>query len=103
MIDNIAIFNCTLLQVDALKDDGGWYWNNLFKLESGIMISEDSDLLNSSRKLLKYFRDNLGVLSEYSKGRVCIDWGHDIADGVMITVCNKNTGEPLFAISSIHN
>lgn len=101
-MNNTTVFNCTLLQIDAWKDCDGWQWNNLFKLESGIMISEDSDLLKSSRKLLKYFRDNLGVLSEYSKGRVTIDWGHDIMGDVMITVCNKNTGEPLFALSSVH-
>jgi len=97
------MYNCTLLQIDAIKDEcGGWDWNNLSKLESGIMITDDSELLTSSRKLLKYFRDNLQVLSEYSKGRVSIDWNNDIMDGVLITVCNKNTGEPIFALSSIH-
>lgn len=99
---NTTVYNCSLIQVDAWKECDGWQWNNIFKLESGIMISEDSDILKSSRKLLKYFRDNLGVLSVYSKGRVSIDWNNDIIDGVLLTVCNKNTGEPLFALSSIH-
>lgn len=98
------MYNCTLLQIDAIKDEcgGGWDWNNLFKLESDIMISDDSELLTSSRKLLKYFRDDLQVLSEYSKGRVSIDWNNGIVDDVLITVCNKNTGEPIFALSSMH-
>jgi len=101
-MENTVVYNCTLIQIDAWKEEGVWQWNNLFKLESGIMISEDAGILKSSRNLLKYFRDNLGVLSEYSKGRVSIDWNNDIMDGVLITVCDKNTGEPLFAISSIH-
>ena len=65
-----TVYNCKLIQINAWRDEcGEWSWNDLFKLESEIMISEDSELLKSSRKLLKYFRDNLGVLSEYSKGR----------------------------------
>ena len=101
-MEDVTVYNCKLIQVDAWKDECGWFWNDLFTLESGIMISDDSDLLTSSRKLLKYFRDSLGVLNEYSKGRVSIDWNNDIMDGVLITVCSKNTGEPLFALSSIH-
>ena len=67
-MENTTVYNCTLLQIDAWRDSNfGWSWNNIYKLESGICISEDSDLLKSSRKLLNYFRDNLGVLSDYSK------------------------------------
>lgn len=97
------MYNCKLIQIDACRDiDGGWFWNNMFTIEEGICISDDSDLLKSSRKLLKYFRDNLGVLSEYSKGRVSIEWNNDLMDGLLLVVCNKNTGEPLFALSSVH-
>lgn len=96
------VYNCTLISIDAWRDEDGWFWNDLHKMEEGIMITEDSDLLTSSRKLLKYFRDNLCVLNENSKGKVTVDFNNDIMDGVLLTIHHKGTGEPLFALSSIH-
>ena len=96
-------YKCKLLSIDAWRDpEGGWDWNNISAIEEGIFIAEDSELLSSSRKLLKYFRDNLCVLSDKSKGRVFVDFGHDLMDGVLIVVHHKGTGEPLFALSSVH-
>ena len=96
-------YKCKLLSIDAWRDpEGGWDWNNISAIEEGIFIAEDSELLDSSRKLLKYFRDNLCVLSDKSKGRVFVDFGHDLMDGVLIVVHHKGTGEPLFALSSVH-
>ena len=95
-------YNCKLLSIDAWRDECGWYWNDFHTLESGIIIAHDSDIIKSPRKLLRYMRDNLGCLSEYSKGRVSVDFNHGMIDGVLITVHNKSTGEPLFALSSIH-
>jgi len=96
-------YKCKLLSIDAWRDpEGGWDWNNISAIEEGIFIAEDSELLSSSRKLLKYFRDNLCVLSDKSKGRVFVDFGYDIMDGVLIVVHHKGTGEPLFALSSVH-
>ena len=96
-------YKCKLLSIDAWRDpEGGWDWNNISTIEEGIFIAEDSELLTSSRKLLKYFRDNLCVLSDKSKGRVFVDFGHDIMDGVLVVVHHKGTGEPLFALSSVH-
>ena len=93
----------TLLSIDAWKDpDGGWFWNDMLKLEEDIWVPEDSSLHTSNRSLLKYFRENLGVLNDYSKGRVAIDRNDDIMDGVLWVVCSKNTGQPIFALSSIH-
>ena len=96
-------YKCKLLSIDAWRDpDGGWDWNNISTIEEGIFIAEDSELLSSSRKLLKYFRDNLCVLSDKSKGRVFVDFGHDLMDGVLVVVHHKGTGAPLFALSSVH-
>ena len=97
-------YKCKLLSIDAWRDpEGGWDWNNISTIEEGIFIAEDSDLLTSSRKLLKYFRDNLCVLSDKSKGRVFVDFSNDVLSGcVLIVVHHKGTGEPLFALSSVH-
>ena len=99
---DVFYYTCKLLSIDAWRDGDGWYWNNISTIEEGIFIAEDSDLLSSSRKLLKYFRDNLCVLSDKSKGRVFVDFGHDLMDGVLVVVHHKGTGEPLFALSSVH-
>ena len=96
-------YKCKLLSIDAWRDpEGGWDWNDMHTIEEGICIAEDSDLLSSSRKLLKYFRDNLCVLSDKSKGRVFVDFGNDVMDGVLVVVHHKGTGAPLFALSSVH-
>jgi len=97
-------YKCKLLSIDAWRDpEGGWYWNDISTIEEGICIAEDSELLSSSRKLLKYFRDNLCVLSDKSTGRVFVDFGHDLMDGVLVVVHHKGSGEPLFALSSVHD
>lgn len=94
-------YNCKLISIDAWRDDCGWYWNDCHKMESGIIIAQDSKILTSPRAFLRYMRDTMECLSEYSKGRVGVEFNNDI-DGVFIVVNNKNTGEPLFALSSIH-
>ena len=99
---DVFYYTCKLLSIDAWRDGDGWYWNNISTIEEGIFIAEDSELLSSSRKLLKYFRDNLCVLSDKSKGRVFVDFGNDIMGGVLIVVHHKDTGEPLFALTSVH-
>jgi hypothetical protein len=88
-----------LLNIDALHDGDGWYWNDLRYIERGIYIADDSKLLSSNRALLKYMRDNLGVLSEYSKGRVSVEREYD---NEIITVCDKSNRQPLVALSCVH-
>jgi len=96
-------YRCKLLSIDAWRSpEGGWDWNGIHSIEEGIFIAEDCALLTSSRKLLKYFRDNLCVLSDKSKGKVFVDFNGDIVGGVLLAVHSKATGEPLFALSSIH-
>ena len=99
---DVFYYTCKLLSIDAWRDGGGWYWNDMHTIEEGICIAEGSDLLSSSRKLLKYFRDNLCVLSDKSKGKVFVDFGYDLMDGVLVVVHHKGTGAPLFALSSVH-
>lgn len=100
-MDNVEYFKCSLLSIDAWRDDGGWDWNDLHKVEEGIMIAEDSPIINDARKCLKWFRDQ-GFLTEYSKGKCKVDFNNDIIDGLLIVIENKNTGEPVLALSSVH-
>lgn len=100
--DGTTYYRCALLSIDAWKEEGGWQWNDIFIAERDIWIAEDSKVLSSPRMAAKYFRDSLGALNEHSKGRVRMDMGNDIMDGVLIVVESKNTGEPVFALSSMH-
>ena len=79
----------TLYQVESLNDGMGWSWNNWWKLEEGIWF--DPSVLDSARKLLKYCRDKLQILSEESKGKLCID-----DDGYNVCI-NLRNGETIFA------
>lgn len=95
-------YKCKLLSIDAWRSpDGGWDWNNMHTLEEGIMIRQDSQVLSSPRSALAYMR-GAGWLNEYSKGRVRVDMGEDLVDGVCLVVEARSTGEPLFALTSIH-
>ena len=78
-----------LLSVDCLNDGEGWSWNSWYKLEYGIWLHPD--ILFSPRKLLKYCRDHLGILSLESKGKVQID-----DDGYNVSIQTRN-GCTLFA------
>lgn len=103
VVDEEQYHRCQLISIDAWKEpEGGWFWNDLNKIEEGIYIAEDSKVLNSSRSAIKYFRENLGVLNDNSKGKVSIDFNNDIMDGVLLVVSARGTGEPLFALSSVH-
>lgn len=102
ILDDFKYHNCTLISIDAWRDsEGGWDWNDMHKVEHDIMISEDSDILSNSRKCLAWFRQQ-GWLTDASKGKVRVDFNDDIIDGILIVIENKNTGEPILALSSIH-
>lgn len=88
----------SLLSIDAWRDEGGWYWNNVHYLEREIYILE-SEL--TPRKIARMLRDKFGVLSEHSKGRIRIDMHPEYMDW-FIEICAKGTGEPIFALSTIH-
>jgi len=94
-------YNCKLLSIDAWRDECGWYWNNAIAEEHGIYIGHDSRLLDNTRRMLAWMREQ-GFLTEASKGKVTIDWHNEIIDGLLVEVCCKSTGEPIVALSSIH-
>ena len=94
-------YHCTLLSIDAWRDECGWQWNDMFKVERDIYIAHDSRLLDNTRLMLAWMRQQ-GWLTEQSKGKLTIDWHNEMADGLLCEVLNKNTGEPILALSSIH-
>lgn len=71
-------------------EPGSWEWNNWFTV--GNIDKAEFEKLDTNRKLIRWFREE-GFISDYSKGRICID-----DDQYNIVVCDKNTFEPLFAI-----
>jgi len=79
-----------ILSIDAWREQGGWQWNNWFKV--GEISKEDFEKLDNNRKILKYFRDE-GYLSDGSKGKVAVE-----DDQYNIVVLKKSTREPLYAI-----
>lgn len=86
-----------LVSIDAWRNEcGGWDWNNSYKIEDGIMLPDDI----TARKLLRFMRDS-GWLTESSKGRVSIDWHNEMFEP-FIEILDKNTGEPLLALTTIH-
>jgi hypothetical protein len=101
--ENPEFIKVNLLSIEAWKNaENMWDWNNIAVIERNIFIREDSEILTSPRKAIRYFREYLGVLNENSKGKVKVDLGDHIVDGVLIEIQDKNTGEPLFALSSLH-
>lgn len=87
-----------LLQVDSVKSiEGYWEWNNAYFIERDIYISE-SEL--TPRKIAKFLRES-GYLSDYSKGRIRVDLHPEYCDW-FIEILDKNTSEPIFALSTIH-
>ena len=87
--ENEKMIKTHLLQVDDWHDGESWSWNNWFKLEEGIYLHEST--LNSSRKLLRFCRDKLEILTNESKGKIKIE-----DDGYNVNI-QLRTGETLFA------
>lgn len=80
-----------ILSIDAWAgmERGIWEWNNWHHVGNfpAALIGE------SSRKILKYFREELGMLNENSAGRVSIE-----DDGYNIVILEKSNRRPLYAI-----
>lgn len=79
----------SILSIDAWRYDGGWTWNQWYKV--GTCDVKICDL--KPRALLAYLRSE-GFLSEHSKGRVAID-----DDQYNVVIVDKNTRKPLFALA----
>ena len=86
-----------LVYIEAWRDcDGGWDWNDWYTVEDGVYLGNGI----TARRLLKFMRQS-GWLTEKSKGRVRIDWHNEMMNP-MIEILDKNTGEPLFAFTTLH-
>jgi len=80
----------TLLSIDAWRSgQGGWDWNNWHRLEEDIYIAPDL----SNRALIKFFRDDLNLINDKSKGKVSIE-----DDDYNIILQIRQTGEPIYAL-----
>jgi hypothetical protein len=88
-VKEIELIKTNLLSVDALNDGDGWSWNNWHTIEEGIYLSEDT--LSSPRKLLKYCRDVLQILTPESAGQLQIE------DDQYNVCIQLRTGQTLFA------
>ena len=77
-----------LVSIDAWRDDFGWSWNDVWKVEDKIYIEDDT----TTRQLLKFMRRNKW-LTEQSKGKVRVDWDNF----ELIEIQDRNTGRPLLA------
>ena len=86
---NNIYYKTKLLQVDDWHDGECWSWNNWQTIEEGIYLHES--ILNSPRKLLKFCRDNLEILTSESKGNFQL---YD--DGYNVNI-QLRSGETLFA------
>ena len=87
-------YQFNVIDVDALHDGEGWYWDDMRQLEAGVVFTESS---LTPDKILKKLRE-WGYLSEHSKGRVYVDMS---CDGC-IEICGKSDHKPLLALSQMH-
>ena len=88
-----------LLSIDAWREpEGGWTWNDAFTLEDGIFLDESR---LTPRKIAAFLRRS-GFLNEHSAGRIRVDMHPELCDGYLIEILAKATGEPVFALSTIH-
>ncbi len=86
---NEKYYKTKLLSVDARYEGDGWTWNSWNTIEEVIYLHES--ILNSPRKLLKFCRDKLEILTNDSKGKIQID-----DDGYNVNI-QLRSGETLFA------
>ena len=78
-----------VLSIDAWKEDGGWTWNDWRKVASIPLEA----LHWKPRKIIGYLRNDLGLLSDASKGKVSV-----FDDQFNLIVVEKATNRPLYAI-----
>ena len=83
--------NIRVLNVSAYKNDGYWewnYWNTVTEITQEQFLA-----LKSDRQTIKFVRDELGLLSEHSKGKIKIE-----DDGHNLIIAQKSNNMPLFSI-----
>lgn len=78
-----------ILNIDAWRDrENSWFWNNWFQVAECVELPDNV----TNRQLLKLARDEFGLLSETSKGKVAVN-----DDGHNIVILAKGTRQPLYA------
>jgi hypothetical protein len=83
--------NIRVLNISAVKSDFGWEWN-YWNTVAEISV-EQFESFKSDRQTIKFVRNELGLLSEHSKGRVaCED------DGYNLLIVDKANNMPIFSI-----
>lgn len=81
----------SILSVDAWRYDGGWTWNQWWKV--GEIDLATLEGLDTNRKILAYMRRE-GYLSAESAGRVTVD-----DDQYNLVICERGNLMPVFAIA----
>jgi hypothetical protein len=93
--DGLALRVMNVLSIDAWREGDGWTWNAWYH-RGTLTVREFSKLgcatRQQTRATLAWFREH-GYLSEESKGAVTLE-----DDGHNLTVLDRRTREPLFAI-----
>lgn len=93
--DGRAFLELNVLSIDAWRDGDSWNWNAWYKRGS-LTMREFSKLgcttRQQTRATLAWFREH-GYLGDASKGAVTLE-----DDGYNLTVLDRRTREPLFAI-----
>jgi hypothetical protein len=80
-----------VLNISAVKSDCGWEWN-YWNTVAEISV-EQFESLKSDRQTIKFVRNELGLLSEHSKGRVAVE-----DDDYNVIIKDKSNNMPLFSI-----
>jgi hypothetical protein len=79
-----------VLFIDAWRDsDGGWVWNQWFKLQKIELVPQD---LDNVRKLLNVLR-KAELLSPKSRGKLAVE-----DDGYNMVIMRRHTREPILAV-----
>jgi hypothetical protein len=78
-----------ILSIDAWREGAGWHWNNWFK--AGTCPLSLCDL--KPRALLKALREEYGILSAASAGKVSVE-----DDGYNIVIKQRSNDMPLCAL-----
>ena len=93
--DGRALLELNVLSIDAWRDEDGWTWNQWHKV-GRLTVREFRKMgcttRAQTRATLAWFREH-GYLGDASKGAVTLE-----DDGYNLTVLDRRTGEPLFAI-----
>lgn len=81
-----------VLSISAVKNDGYWEWDSWRQV--GEISIEEFESFKSDRQTIKFVRDELGLLSEHSKGKIKVISD----DNYNLIIADKSNDMPLFSI-----